>query len=625
MSLTDSNRDLVGCYRMVRDDPSGVVEALERLAVGHAAGGERHYYAVRDGFNALRDAMPSRALAYTPALAAMLIYLNRTGFNGLFRLNGDGRFNVPAGRYARPRIFDPEHVFAISRVLARRGVSIGVAAFDRVVKKAQPGDFLYFDPPYAPLSPTARFTAYTAEPFTLDDHRRLRDVAATLAARGCHVMVSNSSAPAIATLYEETRRWPHRGFASIGCPPGARSTRAATARGEITELLLTNLESTSLTAARRFCGFPGLAAPRNLPKNVDPLTPEPLLIKFLTAAEHGSLAELHTPRTPCTRCATSHTSCTHELPMTSPSLGVLIVSGDSLVTGSLEHLLSQSRGCARAARGDDRDTPVRRSRAVDRRRRRGPGDDRRNGAHRTDSRRAARAADGVWSSSTGLCAPHDARRFRPAHRSASSSPDLTTDRLMRSLRQGIERQRVHQRLADLALRDELTGLYNRRGFFAIGEHLRRECLRHGRSLSVVQVDVDGLKSINDSFGHAAGDQAIAATASILRCTFRESDLVARLGGDEFVAIALDADRASTLRVPRAWTRRSRNTTCDRRRHTHCHSAAVLRAGTAGSPNAERPPRQRRPRALCEQAPSSRWRRHGPGRLAAAVLRRTVAA
>jgi diguanylate cyclase (GGDEF)-like protein len=126
--------------------------------------------------------------------------------------------------------------------------------------------------------------------------------------------------------------------------------------------------------------------------------------------------------------------------------------------------------------------------------------------------------------------------------------DLTTDRLMRSLRQSIERQRVQQRLSELALRDELTGLYNRRGFFAIAEHLRRECLRQARNLAVVQVDVDGLKGINDAFGHAAGDQAIAATAAILRCTFRESDVVARLEGDKFVAIALDADCAATARI-----------------------------------------------------------------------------
>jgi DNA adenine methylase len=172
----------------------------------------------------------------------MLIYLNRTGFNGLFRVNGAGRFNVPAGRYARPRILDPDHVFAISRILARRGVSIALAAFDGVLKKAQAGDFLYFDPPYAPLSPTARFTAYTAQPFTLADHRRLCDVAATLAGRGCHVMVSNSSALEIASLYEEHSAGVAAGLRLYRLPARRPINSRADARGEITELLLTNLE-----------------------------------------------------------------------------------------------------------------------------------------------------------------------------------------------------------------------------------------------------------------------------------------------------------------------------------------------------------------------------------------------
>jgi len=126
--------------------------------------------------------------------------------------------------------------------------------------------------------------------------------------------------------------------------------------------------------------------------------------------------------------------------------------------------------------------------------------------------------------------------------------DLTPARLERSLRQALERQRVQQRLADLALRDDLTGLYNRRGVMALGEYQRRQCLRSGRTLVVVEVDVDGLKTINDTWGHQAGDQAIAGTAAILRCTFRESDIVGRVGGDEFLAIAVDADAAAVHRV-----------------------------------------------------------------------------
>jgi diguanylate cyclase (GGDEF)-like protein len=128
--------------------------------------------------------------------------------------------------------------------------------------------------------------------------------------------------------------------------------------------------------------------------------------------------------------------------------------------------------------------------------------------------------------------------------------DLTPARLERSLRQAVERHRVQQQLADLALRDDLTGLYNRRGILALGDFQRRQCLRSGRTLVVVQIDLDGLKLINDSWGHAAGDQAIAGTAAILRCTFRESDIIGRIGGDEFVAIAVDADAAAIHRVER---------------------------------------------------------------------------
>jgi two-component system cell cycle response regulator len=128
--------------------------------------------------------------------------------------------------------------------------------------------------------------------------------------------------------------------------------------------------------------------------------------------------------------------------------------------------------------------------------------------------------------------------------------DLTAARLERSLRQTVERHRVQQQLADLALRDDLTGLYNRRGILALGDFQRRQCLRTGRTLVVVQLDLDGLKVINDTWGHAAGDQAIAGTAAILRCTFRESDILGRIGGDEFVAIAVDADAAAIHRVER---------------------------------------------------------------------------
>ena len=101
MVLIDSNADLIGCYETVRDAPEEVARELDALAAGHAQRGRTFYYAVRDErFNPLRDELRQRdgRMAYTPALAAMFIYLNRTGFNGLFRVNASGAFNVPAGR-----------------------------------------------------------------------------------------------------------------------------------------------------------------------------------------------------------------------------------------------------------------------------------------------------------------------------------------------------------------------------------------------------------------------------------------------------------------------------------------------------------------------------------------------
>ena len=240
--LADSSADLIGCYRMVRDRTAGVLQALARLARGHETGGAAHFYAVRERFNDARGRLNGDvAGGYTPSMAAMLLYLNRTGFNGLFRLNAAGRFNVPAGRYARPRICDPAHVSTVAEALRAPGVSLALAPFESVLDAAGRGDLVYFDPPYAPLSVTSRFTSYTARPFTIDDHARLRDCAVQLAARGCHVLVSNSSAAAIEALYEGAPNVAAAGLRVFRIPARRAINSRGSARGPVTELLLTNL------------------------------------------------------------------------------------------------------------------------------------------------------------------------------------------------------------------------------------------------------------------------------------------------------------------------------------------------------------------------------------------------
>lgn len=247
-TLTDSNPDLIACYRTVRDCPEQVIGELRRLARDHEANGSAHYYDVRNNrFNPQRATLGAGSngsgLTYSPALAAMFIYLNRTGYNGLFRLNADGQFNVPAGRYPNPRICDEPNVHRVASALGGAGITLEHGRFERVVDSARADDFLYFDPPYAPLSKTARFTNYTAEGFTDGDHERLRDVAITLAKRGCHVVLSNSTAPEIAKLYEDSTAVKAAGLRCYRVPARRAINSNAKGRGTVEEYVITNVRS----------------------------------------------------------------------------------------------------------------------------------------------------------------------------------------------------------------------------------------------------------------------------------------------------------------------------------------------------------------------------------------------
>ena len=242
--LIDSNADLIGCYELVRDACDGVACALEGLAAAHAADGRAHYYAIRDEhFNPLRNErrQADGRIAYTPELAAMFIYLNRTGFNGLFRLNAAGGFNVPAGRYARPAIVNREKLVRVADALSSPGVRLVFGSFESARDIAHRGDFLYVDPPYAPLSRTANFTSYTASRFGGEDQARLQQFVVDVARRGCHVLVSNSTAPEIAALYENNREARAAGLQTFRVPALRAINSNAARRGVIDEYLITNV------------------------------------------------------------------------------------------------------------------------------------------------------------------------------------------------------------------------------------------------------------------------------------------------------------------------------------------------------------------------------------------------
>ena len=240
--LGDANADLVGVYRALADDTENVIAQLRLLASEHQGAGAPAYYRVRDEiFNPERRTRKSGPASSYPAhLAAMFIYLNRTGYNGLFRLNSQGDFNVPVGRYAAPRICDEPTLRAAAAVLRSPSVALHHRTFAAVAASAGRGDLVYFDPPYAPLSATARFTSYTAGNFSEKDQRALQEVVVELAGRGCAVVVSNSTADVVSQLYRapEARR---AGLKTYRIPARRAINSKAAHRGTVDEYIISNV------------------------------------------------------------------------------------------------------------------------------------------------------------------------------------------------------------------------------------------------------------------------------------------------------------------------------------------------------------------------------------------------
>src|SRR4051812_8979386 len=245
VSLSDINADVIGCYRAVRDEIDEVVEALRELETDYVLGGEAHFYGIRDrAFNPARRhvyACADPSAAYTPRLAAMLIFLNRTAYNGLFRVNARGDFNVPVGRYVNPTICDEPNLRAWSAALRRPGVGLRVAPFDAALHDAGRHDFVYLDPPYAPLSATARFTSYTIGGFDAEQQRSLQRSVIAMASRGAFVLLSNSAAPQIRTLYARHKAARSAGLRTTTVAARRAINSRAASRGPIREYLITNL------------------------------------------------------------------------------------------------------------------------------------------------------------------------------------------------------------------------------------------------------------------------------------------------------------------------------------------------------------------------------------------------
>ncbi len=216
--ISDLNAELVDTYIAIRDHVDDVIGLLSKFPHD------------KDFYYRLRSQDPAKM--ELPKRAARMIYLNKTGYNGLYRVNRQGEFNVPFGSYKSPQYCDTENLRAVSKAL--RGVEIICASFETVLERANAGDLVYFDPPYAPLSRTSNFTSYHANGFSAQDQEKLRDVCKELGKRNVNVMLSNSSAEMIRALYAS----PHFVIGEV------QANRAINCngqrRGKLIELIVTN-------------------------------------------------------------------------------------------------------------------------------------------------------------------------------------------------------------------------------------------------------------------------------------------------------------------------------------------------------------------------------------------------
>lgn len=217
--LSDLNNELVITYNVIKNNVESLIKSLKKHKT------DKEY------FLKIRSQNPTKLSDLN--VASRFIYLNRTCFNGMYRVNSSGGFNVPFGKYTNPLICDEVNLRKVSKAL--KNVEVKKQDYKEVLKKAKSGDFVYFDPPYYPVSKTASFTSYTSESFLKKEQIELRDTFAELNKRGCFVMLSNSDTPFINKIYSELK-----GVRITKVQAGRAINSDASKRGKITEVLIIN-------------------------------------------------------------------------------------------------------------------------------------------------------------------------------------------------------------------------------------------------------------------------------------------------------------------------------------------------------------------------------------------------
>ncbi|VLU62518.1 modification methylase [Streptococcus pneumoniae] len=224
--INDFNAELINCYQQIKDNPQ---ELIEILKVHQEYNSKEYYLDLRSADRDERIDMMSEVQR-----AARILYMLRVNFNGLYRVNSKNQFNVPYGRYKNPKIVDEELISAISVYINNNQLEIKVGDFEKATVDVRTGDFVYFDPPYIPLSETSAFTSYTHEGFSFADQVRLRDAFKRLSDTGAYVMLSNSSSALVEELYKDFNIH----YVEATRTNGAKSS----SRGKISEIIVTNYE-----------------------------------------------------------------------------------------------------------------------------------------------------------------------------------------------------------------------------------------------------------------------------------------------------------------------------------------------------------------------------------------------
>lgn len=193
--INDSNKELINCYEVIRDHPDELIEELKIHK-----NDKDYFYEIR-GLD--RSTKKYNKLSSIQR-ASRIIYLNKTCYNGLFRVNSQGEFNVPYGKYKNPDIVNEAVIKAVSKYLRDNKIEILNQDFSQALNSAQKGDFIYLDPPYDPVSDTASFTGYDINGFHKEDQRRLKELVDQLHEKGCKILLSNSYTDFIRDLYKDT-------------------------------------------------------------------------------------------------------------------------------------------------------------------------------------------------------------------------------------------------------------------------------------------------------------------------------------------------------------------------------------------------------------------------------------